>query len=116
MIKRHRPKDRNGVVKERGVRYIVRDIISPFSIPLSQRTPRVVGGEAGRWKGTSGETKKIALRQKGRKAGSSGKMVKSLNKNKGEGPNGRGRGKMKEEVVLVEGVKGGREELVGAST
>ncbi|KIW69330.1 hypothetical protein PV04_05212 [Phialophora macrospora] len=70
VVKRHRPRDRNGVVKELGVPYLVREIITPFGTPLHERTSGVVGGAPGRWKGTEGEVKKIAVRQKGRKDGS----------------------------------------------
>jgi hypothetical protein len=70
VVKRHRPRDRNGVVKELGVRYLVREIVTPFGSPLRERTSRPVGGTPGRWKGTEGEVKKIAVRQKGRKDGS----------------------------------------------
>ncbi|KIW89173.1 uncharacterized protein Z519_10025 [Cladophialophora bantiana CBS 173.52] len=69
VVKRHRPRDRNGVVKEQGVRYIVREVISPFGVPLEQRQPRTVGSDKGRWLGTEGEMKKPALRQKGRRDG-----------------------------------------------
>ncbi|EXJ73416.1 uncharacterized protein A1O5_03176 [Cladophialophora psammophila CBS 110553] len=69
VVKRHRPRDRNGVVKEQGVRYIVREVISPFGVPLEQRQPRAVGSDKGRWLGTEGEMKKLALRQKGRRDG-----------------------------------------------
>ncbi|KAH0845611.1 hypothetical protein AYO21_05537 [Fonsecaea monophora] len=67
VVKRHRPRDRNGMVKEQGVRYIVREVLSPFGVPVAQRQPRVVGSEKGRWAGTEGETKKLAVRQKGRR-------------------------------------------------
>ncbi|EXJ60106.1 hypothetical protein A1O7_04258 [Cladophialophora yegresii CBS 114405] len=70
VVKRHRPRDRNGVVKELGVRHVVREVVTPFGVPVSQRTERVVGGVPGKWKGTEGEVKKVAVRQKGRKDGS----------------------------------------------
>ncbi|OCT47917.1 hypothetical protein CLCR_03677 [Cladophialophora carrionii] len=81
VVKRHRPRDRNGVVKELGVRHVVREVVTPFGTPLAERTGRVVvvGGAPGRWKGTEGEVKKIAVRQKGRKDGSK-KARKGLNK------------------------------------
>ncbi|KAJ9611580.1 hypothetical protein H2200_004764 [Cladophialophora chaetospira] len=85
VVKRGRPRDRNGVVKELGVRNLVREILSPFGVPLEQRSPRVVGGEKGRWKGTGGEVKKIAVRQKGRKVG-----VKKARKTAGAGATGKG--------------------------
>jgi len=114
VIRRGRAKDRNGVIKERGVRWMVREIISPFGTPLEMRTPKTVGGEVGRWKGTDGEVRKVTMRQRGRKAGAGGKSARSMNKEKGVGPDGKGRGKEKEGVVVVKGVKGGKEELLRA--
>ncbi|ETI25066.1 hypothetical protein G647_04436 [Cladophialophora carrionii CBS 160.54] len=87
VVKRHRPRDRNGVVKELGVRHVVREVVTPFGTPLAERTGRVVvGGAPGRWKGTEGEVKKIAVRQKGRKDGSK-KARKGLNKGAKEAEN-----------------------------
>ncbi|KIW28175.1 uncharacterized protein PV07_07858 [Cladophialophora immunda] len=89
VVKRHRPRDRNGMVKEQGVRYIVREVISPFGVPVEQRRPRTVGGDKGRWLGTEGEVKKLALRQKGRrdgKGGSAGSRSRSRSSKKTQAP------------------------------
>ncbi|OAP58518.1 hypothetical protein AYL99_07608 [Fonsecaea erecta] len=80
VVKRHRPRDRNGVVKEKGVRYVVRDVLTPFGVPVEQRRERSVGSEAGRWRGTEGEVKKLALRQKGRRDGGKGSSSGSASK------------------------------------
>ncbi len=65
-----RPVDRNGRVKELGVQYLVREIVSPFGVALGSREAGSVGGVVGRWKGTEGEARKMAVRQLNRKDGS----------------------------------------------
>jgi ribosomal protein S17 len=67
VISRKRPTDRNGMVREKGVRFMVREIVTPFGVPLEQRTSRVVGSEPGRWAGTSGAYKQPTLRKKGQR-------------------------------------------------
>lgn len=79
VVRRSRPRDRNGVVKELGVRHMLREIITPFGVPLGERTGRVVGGEPGRWKGTEGEVRRIAVRQNRTKV-APGKKLKKLKK------------------------------------
>ncbi|KIX00946.1 uncharacterized protein Z518_10012 [Rhinocladiella mackenziei CBS 650.93] len=44
------------------VKYMVREVITPFGQQVEQRTRRVVGSQDGRWKGGPGEVKKIAMR------------------------------------------------------
>ncbi|KIY02939.1 uncharacterized protein Z520_01404 [Fonsecaea multimorphosa CBS 102226] len=83
VVKRHRPRDRNGMVKEKGVRYVVREVITPFGVPVEQRQSRTVGSDKGRWVGTEGEMKKLALRQKGRKGGGGKKPAAKADKSPG---------------------------------
>ena len=104
VVRRGRKRDRNGVVREGGVRWMVREIVSPFGLTLEERRARSVGGVMGRWKGTDGEVRKVSMRQRGRKSGT-GKGAGRSSMGKGPGPDGKGKGQGKK-----------KEELVGALT
>lgn len=50
------------------VRYVLREVITPFGSPVETRASRVVGSPEGRWRGTPGQVQvhKVANRPKGR--------------------------------------------------
>ncbi|KAI1608447.1 hypothetical protein EDD36DRAFT_469333 [Exophiala viscosa] len=48
------------------VRFILRDVITPFGTPVDQRSPRVVGSPEGRWVGGPGQVQKVVVRARGK--------------------------------------------------
>lgn len=56
---------KDGKKKQDGVKFVLREVITPFGVPVEMRTPRVVGSPEGRWKGTPGEVKKIVRQTRG---------------------------------------------------
>jgi hypothetical protein len=75
--RRKRPRDKNMMMKVKGVEFMVREIITPFGVPLEKRRPRKVGSEAGKWKGSDGEVKRVTIRKRvgKKKAGGAGAKV-----------------------------------------
>lgn len=67
--------------RDHGVKYVLREVVTPFGTAVEQRTPRSVGGEPGRWKGTDGEVVKVVRRVRGQgKAKAKGMQGKSNSK------------------------------------
>ncbi|KAK5446434.1 hypothetical protein LTS15_009773 [Exophiala xenobiotica] len=48
------------------VKYVLRDVLTPFGTPVEQRTSRVVGSPEGRWAGGPGQVQKVVLRARGK--------------------------------------------------
>ncbi len=48
------------------VKYVLRDVLTPFGTPVEQRTSRVVGSPEGRWEGGPGQVQKVAVRSRGK--------------------------------------------------
>jgi len=48
------------------VRFVVRQVVTPFGRPVDQRTPRVVGSPEGRWQGGPGQVQKVVYRARGK--------------------------------------------------
>lgn len=51
------------------VRFVLREVVTPFGTPVEQRVSRVVGSPEGRWKGGPGQVLKIAVRIRGKGTG-----------------------------------------------
>lgn len=48
------------------VRFVLREVVTPFGTPVDQRSPRVVGSPEGRWVGGPGQVQKLVVRARGK--------------------------------------------------
>ncbi|KAK4938647.1 hypothetical protein LTR10_020915 [Elasticomyces elasticus] len=61
------PREQKGQIGGKNrVRFVLRDVITPFGTPVDQRSPRVVGSPEGRWIGGPGQVQKVVVRARGK--------------------------------------------------